>query len=219
MGETYPELQAERENVIRWVTDEQESFGRTLDRGTALLEQLIAEAEAAGTSWIDASEAFKLHDTYGFPYDLTKELLAEQGLSVDDQGFEELMEEQRQRARVGTATDHGAEDHHGAVLSFTSAAPPSQFVGYEKLRSETSLLAIQPDNGRALVKLEESPFYAEGGGQVADSGEVRWDGGSARVADVYRVGDDQAVELDRPVDGLAPGTRVEAEVDHFARFA
>src|SRR5947208_2577270 len=94
------------------------------------------------------------------------------------------------------------------------SSPPSERACCDG--SETSLLAIQPDNGRALVKLEESPFYAEGGGQVADSGEVRWDGGSARVADVYRVGDDQAVELDRPVDGLAPGTRVEAEVDHVA---
>ena len=187
--------------------------------GQQMLADLIRHAHEDRTSWIDAEDAFKLHDTYGFPYDLTKELLAEQGLSVDDEGFEELMEEQRTRARMGTATAHGSEDHHGAVLSFASEAPPSRFVGYEKLRAETSLLAIQGDNGRALVKLEESPFYAEGGGQVADAGEVRWAGGSARVADVYRIGDDQAVELDGPSDGLEAGGRVEAEVDHVARFA
>jgi alanyl-tRNA synthetase len=184
-----------------------------------MLADLIRHAHEDRTSWIDAEDAFRLHDTYGFPYDLTKELLAEQGLSVDDEGFEELMEEQRARARMGTATAHGSEDHHGAVLSFASAAPPSRFVGYEKLRSDTSLLAVQGDDGRALVKLEESPFYAEGGGQVADSGEIRWDGRSARVADVYRIGEDQALELDSPADALAPGTRVEAEVDHVARFA
>ncbi len=138
---------------------------------------------------------------------------------MDDQGFEELMEEQRERARVGMATAHGSEDHHSAVLSFASAAPPSRFVGYEKLEAETSVLAAQADNGRALVKLEESPFYAEGGGQVADSGLVRWDGGSAPVADVYRIGEDQAIELDAGLDGLEPGTRVEAEVDHISRFA
>src|SRR5204862_277632 len=103
---------------------------------------------------------------------------------------------------------------HGVVLGFASGAPPTRFVGYEKLRAETSLLAVQGEDGRALVKLEESPFYAEGGGQVADSGEVRWDGGSAKVADVYRIGDDQAVELERSLDGLAQGARVEAEVDH-----
>jgi alanyl-tRNA synthetase len=219
LAPAYPELAAERENVMRWVGDEEESFGRTLERGTQLLADLIRHAHEDRTSWIDAADAFMLHDTYGFPYDLTKELLAEQGLSVDDQGFEELMEEQRARARVGTATDHGAEDHHGAVLSFASAAPPSRFVGYEKLQAETSLLAVEGDNGKALVKLEESPFYAEGGGQVADSGEVRWDGGTAQVADVYRIGDDQAVELNSPVDGLEPGIRVEAEVDHVSRFA
>ncbi len=219
LGAAYPELSAERETVSRWVSDEEESFGRTLERGTQMLADLIRHAKEDRTSWIEAEDAFKLHDTYGFPYDLTKELLAEQGLSVDDEGFEELMEEQRARARMGTATAHGSEDHHGAVLSFASAAPPSRFVGYEKLRAETSLLAVRADDGRALVKLEESPFYAEGGGQVADSGEIRWDGQTARVADVYRIGDDQAVELEAPPDGLEPGERVQAEVDHVTRFA
>ncbi|HET9120844.1 MAG TPA: alanine--tRNA ligase [Solirubrobacterales bacterium] len=219
LAPTYPELGAERENVLRWAANEEESFGLTLERGTEMLADLIRHAHEDRTSWIDAADAFRLHDTYGFPYDLTKELLAEQGLSVDDEGFEELMEEQRSRARTGSATAHGSEDHHGAVLKFASTAPPSRFVGYEKLQAETSLLAAQGDDGNALVKLEESPFYAEGGGQVADSGEVRWNGGSARVADVYRIGDDQAVELDGPLDGLGPGTRVDAEVDHVARFA
>src|SRR4051812_18317030 len=129
------------------------------------------------------------------------------------------MEEQRTRARMGTATAHGSEDHHGAVLTFASEAPPSRFVGYEKLRAETSLLAVKGEDGKALVKLEESPFYAEGGGQVADSGEVRWDGGSARVADVYRIGDDQALELEGPSNGLETGARVQAQVDHVSRFA
>ena len=151
----------------------------------------------AETSWIDADDAFKLHDTYGFPYDLTKELLAEQGLSVDDGGFEELMEEQRQRARIGAATAHGSEDRHERVLAFAAAAPPTRFVGYETLRATTGLAAIEGDDGdRALVKLEESPFYAEGGGQVADSGVLRWEGGEAKVVDVYRVGEDQALVIE-----------------------
>src|SRR5829696_3044772 len=219
LAPAYPELAAERDTVLRWAADEEESFGRTLDRGMQMVADLIRHAHEDRTSWVDAEDAFKLHDTYGFPYDLTKELLAEAGLSVDDEGFEELMEEQRTRARMGTATAHGSEDHHGAVLSFASEAPPSRFVGYEKLRAETSLLAVKGENARALVKLEESPFYAEGGGQVADTGEVRWEGGSASVADVYRIGDDQAVELDGPSNGLEPGERVEAEVDHVSRFA
>ncbi|MBA3867370.1 MAG: alanine--tRNA ligase [Solirubrobacterales bacterium] len=196
MGETYPELVAERETIARWVGDEEESFGRTLARGTELLERLIAEARDSQTSWIDAADAFKLHDTYGFPYDLTKELLADEGLSVDDSGFQELMEEQRQRARSGAATAHGSEDSHDRVLAFAAAAAPTRFVGYETLRATTGLAAVEAENGRALVKLEESPFYAEGGGQVADSGVLRWASGEeAEVVDVYRVGEDQVLEV------------------------
>jgi alanyl-tRNA synthetase len=218
MGEAYPELVAERATIARWVGDEEESFGRTLERGTDLLEQLVAEAKQAGTSWIDAADAFKLHDTYGFPYDLTKELVAERGLSVDDAGFEELMEEQRQRARVGAATAHGSEDRHGRVLAFAAAAPPTRFVGYETLRATTGLAAVSADDGRALVKLEESPFYAEGGGQVADAGLLRWSGGEARVLDVYRVGEDQALEVE-PSAAVEAGVAVEAEVDRETRHA
>ena len=219
MGEAYPELAAERATIERWVGDEEESFGRTLERGTELLERLVVEAKESQTSWIDAADAFKLHDTYGFPYDLTKELLAEQGLSVDDGGFEELMEEQRARARVGSATAHGSEDHHERVQGFTADAPPTRFVGYETLRATTGLAAVSPDGGRVLVKLEESPFYAEGGGQVADSGVLRWAGEEARVVDVYRVGEDQALEVEPTGAAIEPGVAVEAEVDHEARHA
>ncbi len=218
MAEAYPELASERATIARWVGDEEESFGRTLERGTELLERLVAEAKQSGTSWIDAADAFKLHDTYGFPYDLTKELLAERGLSVDDGGFEELMEEQRQRARVGAATAHGSEDRHEKVLAFAAAAPLTRFVGYETLRATTGLAAVAADDGRALVKLEDSPFYAEGGGQVADSGVLRWDGVEARVVDVYRVGDDQALEVEA-AGGVEAGVAVEALVDHETRHA
>ena len=92
MGDAYPHLAAEYGSILRWVGDEEESFGRTLERGTELLAGLVAEAAESKTSWIDAEDAFRLHDTYGFPYDLTKELLAEQGLAVDDEGFEALMD-------------------------------------------------------------------------------------------------------------------------------
>jgi alanyl-tRNA synthetase len=218
MGEAYPELAAERDGIARWVGDEEESFGRTLERGSELLDRLVAEAKESATSWIDAADAFKLHDTYGFPYDLTKELVAEQGLSVDDGGFEELMEEQRQRARTGAATAHGSEDRHERVIAFAGAAAPTRFVGYETLRATTGLAAVESDDGRALVKLEESPFYAEGGGQVADSGVLRWDGGEARVLDVYRVGEDQALEVE-PTAEIDPAVAVEAEVDRVTRHA
>ncbi len=219
MGHAYPELVAERETIARWVGEEEEGFGRTLERGTELLDRLVADAERSGTSWIDAADAFKLHDTYGFPYDLTKELLAWRGLSVDDAGFEELMQEQRQRARVGVADAHGSEDHHRRVITFVSAAPRTRFVGYERLNATTGIAAVEPDRDRVLLKLEESPFYAEGGGQVADTGLLRWSGGEARVLDVYRVGEDQAIKLDSASPRLQSGARVEALVDREVRHA
>jgi len=218
MGDAYPELAAERATIARWVGDEEESFGRTLERGSELLERLVAEADEGETSWIDATDAFRLHDTYGFPYDLTKELLAERGLSVDDGGFEELMEEQRQRARAGAATAHGSEERHERVIAFAAGADRTRFVGYEALRTTTGLAAVAADDGRALVKLEQSPFYAEGGGQVADSGTLRWEGGEAKVVDVYRVGEDQALEVE-PSGTLEAGVAVEAEVDRETRHA
>ena len=216
-AEIAPQLETERETVMRWVTDEEQSFGRTLDRGSELLRRLIDGAKADGTSWIAAEDAFQLHDTFGFPYEMTRELLAEEGLSVDDQGFEALMEEQRERARSGAG---GAPaDKHGEVIEFVSAAPATRFVGFERLAAETSVAAARPlgENGAVLVKLEESPFYPEGGGQVADSGVLTWDGGEAKVDDVYRVGDDQAVRVaGEPVE---EGMRVEARVDHSTRHA
>jgi alanyl-tRNA synthetase len=239
MGDAYPELVAERARIERWVNDEEESFGRTLERGSELLDQLIAEAKEAETSWVDAAAAFKLHDTYGFPYDLTKELLAEAGLSVDDQGFHELMEEQRARARLGAATAHGSENTHERVAAFATQVEPTNFIGYEQLRTTTGVAAVESElrpaamspgeilegepsgtvaTGRVLVKLENSPFYAEGGGQVADSGVLRWNGGEARIKDVYRVGEDQVIELEKGAS-IRRGVAVEAEVDAETRHA
>ncbi len=216
MSGAYPELAQERETILRWISGEEESFRRALDRGSELLAQLVADAKEKETSWIDAEDAFRLHDTYGFPYELTKELLAEQGLSVDDSGFEELMEAQRERARSGAGATGG--DGHEKVLAFARSASPTDFVGYETLNAQTSVIAAEPagEDGATLVKLEESPFYAEGGGQVADSGVLRWDGGEARVEDVYRIGDDQAL---RAGGGPEAGAPVEAVVDHEARHA
>ena len=218
LASAYPHLESERATVMRWVVDEEESFGRTLDRGSELLRRLVADANEQGTSWIDAAEAFKLHDTYGFPYDLTKELLAEEGLSVDDQGFDELMEQQRAKAR-GAAAQTAVVEGHEAVIEFVGSTPPSGFVGYETLHTDTGVLAVRrlETAGEMLVKLEESPFYPEGGGQVSDSGLVRADDGELEVVDVYRVGDDQAIRLRGA--GLDASAPVRAEVAHATRNA
>jgi alanyl-tRNA synthetase len=218
MAGAYPGLEAERDNILRWINDEEESFGHTLDRGTDLLAKLIADAKASSTSWIDAEDAFRLHDTFGFPYDLTKELLSEQGLAVDDDGFEALMEAQRTRARLGGAD--APPDRHQAVISFVGSAPKTEFVGYSELAARTSIVAAEElAEGAQLLKLEESPFYAEGGGQVADSGVIVVDGAELRVEDVYRVGDDQSIRVTSGERQVTSGDAAEARVDAFNRHA
>jgi alanyl-tRNA synthetase len=218
MAPVYPELEAERAAVNEWLDSEEESFGRTLDQGLRMLGDLIDDARRKQTSWIDAEDAFKLHDTYGFPYDLTRELVAEHGLSVDDSGFHELMEEQRARARMGAASAHGSEDDHDVVSRFVREAGfQTTFVGYERLEVQSSVAALSPNGGGWLAKFPESPFYAEGGGQVADSGVVCTESGTAHVADVYRVGDDQAVALALDGGELKQGERAELAVDAAAR--
>jgi alanyl-tRNA synthetase len=219
MGDAYPELRTERDTIGRWARTEEEHFGRTLAQGERMLSELIAQAKEEGTSWIDAEDAFRLHDTYGFPYELTKELLAEEGLSVDDHGFEELMERAREVSRAGIARGP-AEETHKRVIEFARGAGfASRFVGYETTETETVVGATGPADGRVLAKLEESPFYPEGGGQVSDSGVVETPSGRARVVDVYRLGDDQALALE-PLDGeIGPGETARALVERATRLA
>ena len=220
MGDVYAELRTERESIHRWLSSEEESFGRTLEQGTRLLADLVDRAKAAGTSWIDARDAFQLHDTYGFPYDLTRELLQLEGLSVDDAGFHELMEEQRDRARTAAARAHGSENEHEQVMEFArQAGSTTRFVGYETTEVKTSVAAASRRNGSWLMKFAESPFYPEGGGQISDSGVVEGESGSGRVDDVYRLGDDQAVAVTLERGELREGERVRLVVDRQARHA
>jgi alanyl-tRNA synthetase len=225
MVDAYSELQRERDTIVRWARAEEEHFGHTLEQGERLLGELIAEAKEAQTSWVSAEEAFKLHDTFGFPYELTKELLAEEGLSVDDQGFEELMERAREvsrqrKAQAGAEGEAPVHVDHQRVLGFARATGfRSQFVGYESTEAETVLRALEAVNGWMLAKLEESPFYPEGGGQISDTGLVVTPSGRARVVDVYRLGDDQALALE-PLEGeLGPGEQARAEVERPLRLA
>jgi alanyl-tRNA synthetase len=227
LGDAYPELRSEWPNIERWARSEEESFSRTLEQGERLLAEIISRAKEEGTSWVDAADAFRLHDTYGFPYEMTQELLAEQGLSVDDQGFEELMERAREvsrrgstrtRARAEAASDVHVE--HEDVLRFAREAGfRTRFVGYETTEAQTVLRVAERANGWLLAKLEESPFYAEGGGQVSDGGVVETPSGRARVVDVYRLGEDQALALE-PVEGeIGEGEPVTAKVERAARLA
>jgi alanyl-tRNA synthetase len=221
MGDAYPELRRERETIARWATAEEDGFLRTLAQGERILGEVVERATEQGTSWVSAEDAFRLHDTYGFPYEMTKELLAEQGLSVDDQGFEELMERAREVSRAGIARGPAeASVPHERVLDFArSSGFHTRFVGYEALEWETVVGTAARADGRVLAKLEESPFYPEGGGQVSDSGVVETSSGRARVVDVFRLGDDQALALE-PLEGeIGPGETATARVERAARLA
>ncbi len=224
MEGAYPELRVNADAIARWAAAEEEGFGRTLATGERLLADIVSRAEEEQSSWVSAEDAFRLHDTYGFPYELTKELLAEAGLSVDDQGFEELMERARETSRGGASRAQAGADsphvRHDEVLRFArSAGFRTEFVGYETIEADSVLRAAERVNGLVLAKLEQSPFYPEGGGQVSDTGQVETTSGRARVVDVYRLGDDQALALE-PLEGeIGPGDEVRALVEREPRLA
>jgi alanyl-tRNA synthetase len=221
MGSEYPELHRQRDSIHKWLRDEEVGFGRTLVQGTKLLEELIARARDSGAEGIAAADAFRLHDTHGFPIDLTLELVAEHGLGVDEEGFELLMNEQRDRAR---ASGRGRADEtvrERAIALAGSAGFATDFVGYETTDQETTIGSLERDDGRLLVKLLESPFYATGGGQVADSGWIECADGDclARVEDVMRLGDDQVLAVVAERGEPKAGELVTAHVDRRARHA
>jgi len=198
MGDAYPELRRERAAIEQWARSEEAGFGRTLEDGTKLLADVIERARTAGT--IPAVDAFKLHDTFGFPFEVTRELALEQGLEVDTTGFDALMEGQRARARAGGRAEASAgDDLRERVRELSRAAGfQTDFTGYETLEQHTTVGPIDSDGDRVLVKLAESPFYATGGGQVADAGVIECEDGdcAALVCDVVRVGSDQALVLE-----------------------
>ena len=185
MGRAYPELVARLDTILKWVRAEEEGFGRTLEQGTRLLDQLLRAGELAG------ADAFRLHDTYGFPIELTREIAAERGVPfAGEDEFERRMGEQRARsAAAGGRARVGADAE--VVRAF--GAEPTTFTGFEHLTEHTTVAGVADRDGRTFVKLAESPFYAEGGGQISDSGIVECEGGDcrARVASVVRAGEDQ----------------------------
>ena len=218
MGAAYPELEAARPEIERVIGDEEVRFRRTLDQGMGILGEALRRARDAGTE-LPAKVAFELHDTYGFPFDLTREIAAEQEMTVDEESFDHLMDEQRRRARA--AQKEGAfASGPGEVEEFQrrNTAAIVEFVGYERLEVFTVIRACADlADGRVAVKLAESPFYAEGGGQVADTGWIHTDSGKLEVESVVRFENDQVV-VARPVEGaVVAGERAKAMVNAVRR--
>jgi alanyl-tRNA synthetase len=223
MGAAYPELSEQRESIERWLAAEEEGFGRTLEQGLDLLRFHIERAREQEQDAIQAEDAFKLHDTFGFPFELTRELLGQEGLHVDEPGFESLMEAQRVRARAagsGAKADAGDVRERALALS-RSVAAPTRFTGYETERQHAHVQALAEHDGTLLLKLDESPFYAVGGGQVSDVGTIECEQGDCRaqVQRVLRLGDDQVIEVAVEQGSLGAETAVIATVDAAARHA
>jgi alanyl-tRNA synthetase len=206
----YPELAQHRDDVRRLLEAEEERFAQTLATGSRLLDDLIERARDQGASTLHAGDVFELHDTHGFPVELTAELARETGLGIDLEGFEEKMHEQRERARAAARRGDRVDDER--IARFARSAPASEFVGYDELDVETEVLAVEPlAEGLALVKLARSPFYAEGGGQVSDAGEISAHAVRGQIESVVRLDGDQVLLV--RLDGeLQPGDVVHARV-------
>jgi alanyl-tRNA synthetase len=235
MGGAYPELGEQAEVTDMWLAAEEDSFGRTLAQGMEMLRDQIEQARAAGRSSVPALEVFTLHDTHGFPHEMTRELLAEADLSIEGD-FEELMEEQRERGRGGVGRSSVAGRVGARAVGALDDGEPTRFTGYETELQPTTVVAVRElsandgdgagDGGgdgsgptRLLVKLAESPFYAAGGGQISDVGTIECEHGDcrARVEDVLFVGQDRIPEVVLEAGTLAVGEQVLARVDHLTR--
>ena len=222
----YPELDAKREYIKTVIRKEEEAFAKTVDKGSQILDQYIADIEAKGGDKIlGGEEAFKLHDTYGFPLDLTKEICAEKGISVDEDKFHECMKVQKQTARENRKLNGGWDDATASVLTqFTT-----KFVGYTELEKETKILAMVKDGDaadlceegdRVTVLLETTPFYAESGGQVGDRGTIEGNGNVMEVLDTQKLTGGQFVcHCEVTSGGFTVGMAVTAKVDKTLRAA
>jgi alanyl-tRNA synthetase len=209
MGDAYPLLAEHAEQIEEVWRREEERFSETLARGMKVFDEL------AGRDAIDAEDAFQLAATFGFPIELTEELAEERGQAIDVDGFRQLMEGHREISRAGGEKS----DLQRAAEFATGAGFRSEFVGYAKTDVLTQLGALEAlADGLFLAKLRESPFYAEGGGQVTDGGELIHEesGAVAVLRSAYRVGDDQVLVLEG--SGFAAGDRVRAVVNWSQRF-
>jgi alanyl-tRNA synthetase len=209
MSQWYPELEENREQIEQILRAEEERFTQTLERGMRLFEEIAGRGGD-----ISGEDAFLLHDTYGFPIELTVELAHERGLGVNQEEFTAQIERQRERSRAGA----GRAELEAADFA-RRAGFETDFVGWEKTDVLTQVGALEPlEDGLFLAKLRESPFYPDGGGQVTDQGylENEATGTRARLHEAHRIGDDQVLVFEG--DGFAAGDRVRAVVVWSARF-
>lgn len=226
--EAYPELKEKEEYILKVIEVEEKRFDETIDQGLAILKEYIEDLKKGSNKVLDGYKAFKLYDTYGFPLDLTKEILEEEGLSVDEEGFNEQMKVQRERARAARQeTDYMGSDD--PIYKLLNPNETTEFKGYETLETRSRVLNIIKDNERVqtaregdqvLIVLDQTPFYAESGGQVGDIGIMEGDTTKIEIEDVSKVYGTYIVHKGKVVSGrISIGDEVDAKVDREARMA
>ena len=223
----YPELEEKRDYITKIIKKEEERFDATIDNGLIVLNKYIEDAKAASRTDITGSEAFKLHDTYGFPLDLTIEMAQEQGLQVDVDGFKAAMQEQKEVAR--SARKDGSSWDDDTEFDF-SDVPETEFIGYTTLEEETEILAIAVpgagnvpevlDAEKAYVAVKKTPFYAEMGGQTGDIGTISQNGEVvAKVINTTKTGGGVYVHEVELINGSLKSGNVTMTVDRANRMA
>ncbi|MFQ6838608.1 MAG: alanine--tRNA ligase [Streptococcus lutetiensis] len=225
MESYYPEVFEKREFIEKIVRREEETFARTIDAGSNMLDQLLADLKAAGKDTVEGKDIFKLYDTYGFPVELTEELAEDKGFKIDHAGFEAAMKEQQERARASVVKG-GSMGMQSETLS--SITEESVFSYTEEVLDST-LSVIIADNerteavseGQVLLVFAKTPFYAEMGGQVADHGVIKNDKGDivARVTDVQKAPNGQALHTVDVLASLSVGTTYTLEIDSKRRHS
>ncbi len=228
----YPELEEKKDMILRVIDQEEERFANTIDKGLEILADLEKDMEAKGTKVLAGEDAFKLYDTYGFPIDLTKEILDDKGLTVDEEGFHKAMQVQRETARSARKTTNymGRDD----IYQKLDASLTSAFVGYDKLEAESRLTALVrlasdeegedqitdavTDGEKACVITSETPFYGTMGGQVGDRGVIESANGKFEVEDTIHLQGGKIGHIGHMVSGMfQTGETVTLKVDEENR--
>ena len=222
----YPDLREKQTYITKVIRTEEENFGRTIDGGMKIFSDLLAEHKQKLEKVFSGADAFRLYDTFGFPIDLTMEMAADEGLSVDENAFQKLMKEQKERAREARKA---LGDLGWAGVEFGKDVPATEFVGYDHSECDARIVAIVADDelreevaagAEAVVVLDHSPFYAEMGGQVADHGTITADGVVFTVADVQKNKGGKFMHYGRLTQGvLHVGDTVHAAIDMERRKA
>lgn len=228
LGDQYPEIVQRQEYIQTTLRYEEERFRHTVQAGLARLEEMLADPDTQQTKQLSGERVFMLYDTYGFPLELTREIAAERGISIDLEGFEQALEAQRQRAREASGISEKLFVQTGAALAeLAQRTPPTEFIGYDHLEGEAQVVGLVRDGDlipeahagdTVEIVLSRTPFYAEAGGQVGDTGILEWQGGRAEVLDTQKA-NDYYFHHAKIVEGtLRLGETVRAKVDAERRL-